>query len=76
NSAGQVGIAREGLVSPYNSRKVAAGPFRPVEAVEKLHEVEVQAAAEGNQLDSQLQELLSRTIVTAEARDGRLQTAT
>lgn len=65
NSAGQA-IAHEGLVSPYNSRKVASGPFRPREAEEKLNHIEVQSAAEGNPLDAQLQELLSRT--TAQRR--------
>ncbi|CAE7616582.1 unnamed protein product, partial [Symbiodinium necroappetens] len=64
NSAGQA-IAHEGLVSPYNSRKVASGPFRPREAEEKLNHIEVQSAAEGNPLDAQLQELLSRTSVVA-----------
>ncbi|CAE7263024.1 unnamed protein product [Symbiodinium sp. CCMP2592] len=61
NSTGQA-IAHEGLVSPYNSRKVASGPFRPREAEEKLNHIEVQSAAEGNPLDAQLQELLSRTV--------------
>mmetsp|Transcript_40820 Transcript_40820/g.94690 ORF Transcript_40820/g.94690 Transcript_40820/m.94690 type:complete len:330 (+) Transcript_40820:47-1036(+) len=65
NAAGQIGVQREGLVSPYDTQKVVAGPFRVVKATESAPEEEVQN--EGSQLDADLEQLLLRTVGTADA---------